>query len=105
LQLGDVRESAKVWLNDQYLGTLWSNPYQITIKNLKKGKNSLRIQVTNSGSNRIKAKEARGESWKIFYEINMVSLDYKPFDASTLDILKAGLLEDPLLTPLEISER
>jgi hypothetical protein len=43
LQLGDVRESAKVWLNDQYLGTLWSNPFQITIKNLKKGKNSLRI--------------------------------------------------------------
>ncbi len=40
-----------------------------------------------------------------FISINMVSLDYKPFDVSTLDILKAGLLEDPLLTPLDISER
>ena len=35
LKLGDVRESAKVWLNDQYLGILWSNPYQLTVDNLK----------------------------------------------------------------------
>ena len=104
LKLGDVRESAKVWLNNQYLRTLWSNPYQLKIKNLKKGKNILRIQVTNSGSNRIKAKEARGEEWKIFYNINVVGLDYQPFDASKLDVLDAGLLEAPLLTPLEIFE-
>tara|TARA_B100001173_G_scaffold311809_1_gene330309 strand:- start:1420 stop:4194 length:2775 start_codon:yes stop_codon:yes gene_type:complete len=104
LKLGDVRESAKVWLNDQYLGKLWSNPYQLTINDLKKRKNTLRIWVTNSGSNRIKAKEVRGEEWKIFYNINVVGLDYQPFDASKLDILKAGLLEEPLLTPLEISE-
>jgi hypothetical protein len=104
LKLGDVRESAKVWLNNQYLGTLWSNPYQLNIENLKKGKNILSIQVTNSGSNRIKAKEARGEEWKIFYNINVVGLDYQPFDASKLDVLDAGLLEAPLLTPLEIFE-
>ncbi|MBL6665524.1 MAG: glycoside hydrolase [Flavobacteriaceae bacterium] len=104
LELGDVRESAKVWLNDELLGTLWSNPYEMTIGNLKKVKNTLRIQVTNLGSNRIKAKEARGEPWKIFYDINMVSLDYNPFDASKLDVLKAGLLEEPLLTPLKTSE-
>ena len=60
--------------------------------------------MTNLGSNRIKAKEARGEPWKIFYDINMVSLDYNPFDASKLDVLKAGLLEEPLLTPLKTSE-
>lgn len=104
LELGEVRESAKVWLNDQYLGTLWSNPYQLTIKSLKKGKNTLRIQVTNLGSNRIKAKETRGEEWKIFYDINMVGLDYQPFDASKLDVLKAGLLNDPTLTPLEVNQ-
>lgn len=104
LKLGDVRESAKVWLNDQYLGTLWSNPYQLNIENLKKRGNTLRIQVTNLGANRIKAKEARGEEWKSFYNINMVGLDYKPFDTSKWELLGAGLLEDPILIPLEISE-
>ena len=104
LKLGDVRESAKVWLNDQYLGILWSNPYQLTVDNLKNGKNTLRICVTNTGSNRIKAKEARGEDWKIFYNINMVGLDYQPFDASKLDILDAGLLKEPILIPLKNSE-
>ena len=38
LELGDVRESAKIWLNDKFIGTLWSNPYQLNIKSLKKGK-------------------------------------------------------------------
>ena len=104
LELGEVRESAKIWLNDQYIGTLWSNRFQLTIKSLKKGKNTLRIQVTNLGANRIKAKEARGEEWKTFYNINMVGLDYQPFDTSKWEVLQAGLLEDPLLTPLEISQ-
>ena len=104
LELGDVRESAKIWINDKFVGTLWSNPYQLNIKNLKKGKNILRIQVTNSGANRIKAKEAGGEEWKTFYNINMVGLDYKPFETSKWEVLEAGLLEDPILIPLEISQ-
>ena len=104
LELGDVRESAKIWLNDKFIGTLWSNPYQLTIKSLKKGENCLRIQVTNLGANRIKAKEARGEEWKTFYNINMVGLDYQPFDTSKWELLEAGLLEDPKLIPLEISK-
>jgi hypothetical protein len=33
-----------------------------------------------------------------------VGLDYQPFDASKLDVMDAGLLEAPLLTPLEIFE-
>jgi hypothetical protein len=104
LELGDVRDSAKIWLNGKYLGTLWANPYQMVIQQLKKGKNTLSIAVTNVGSNRIKAKEARGEEWKIFYEINMVGLNYAPFDAAQLDVLDAGLLQEPILTPLEISK-
>jgi hypothetical protein len=104
LELGDVRESAKIWLNDQFIGTLWTNPYQLTIKSLKKGKNTLRIQVTNLGANRIKAKEASGQEWKTFYNINMVGLDYQPFDTSKWEVLESGLIEDPLLKPLEVCE-
>jgi len=104
LELGNVRESAKIWLNDKFIGTLWSNPYQLNIKSLKKGENTLRIQVTNTGANRIKAKEARREEWKTFYDINMVGLDYQPFDTSKWELMEAGLLEDPKLIPLEISK-
>ena len=102
LDLGDVRESAKVWINEEFVGTVWSNPYKIEIKHLKKGKNTLRIHVTNLGANRIKAKEARGEAWKIFNNINVVSLNYKSFDTSDWKFLPSGLLETPVLRELNL---
>jgi hypothetical protein len=82
LNLGDVRESARVWLNDQYLGTCWSIPYTLNTGALKSGKNKLTIQVTNLPANRIRALELSGEEWKIFHEINMVNKDYAKFDAT-----------------------
>jgi hypothetical protein len=102
IAIGRYSGKLKIWLNDKFIGTLWSNPYQLNIKTLKKGENTLRIQVTNLGSNRIKAKEAKGKEWKLFYDINMVGLDYKSFDASSLNILDSGLLENPVLIPIQV---
>ncbi|AYN66297.1 glycoside hydrolase [Euzebyella marina] len=102
LHLGDVRESAKVWLNEEYLGALWSNPFQIDIDTLKKGRNSIKIEVTNLPANRIRAKELRGEEWKIFHEINMVNKDYKEFDATKWQPMPSGLLNTPTLQPLQL---
>lgn len=101
LNLGDVRESAKVWLNDEFIGTAWSVPYQLTIGKLKPGKNTLKIEVTNLSANRIRAKELKGEEWKIFYEINMVDKDYKKFDATKWSPMPSGLLGPVTLTPLK----
>ena len=101
LNLGDVRESAKVWLNDEYIGTAWSVPYQLNLEKLKSGKNTLKIQVTNLSANRIRDKELKGEEWKIFYEINMVDKDYKKFDASKWSPMPSGLLGPVTLTPLK----
>ena len=100
LSLGEVRESAKVWLNDEYLGTAWFNPFQLKIKELKKGKNTLRIEVTNLAANRIRNLEQKGEEWKIFYEINMVNKDYEKFDATKWEPTPSGLLGPITLTPL-----
>jgi len=100
LDLGEVRESAKVWINEEYIGTAWFNPFQLKIKNLKKGKNTMRIEVTNLAANRIRNLEQRGEEWKIFYEINMVNKDYKKFDATIWDPTPSGLLSPITLTPL-----
>lgn len=101
LNLGDVRESAKVWLNDQFIGTAWSVPYNLNIGKLKPGKNTLKIQVTNLSANRIRDKELKGEEWKIFYEINMVDKDYKKFDATKWSPMPSGLLGPVTLTPLK----
>lgn len=66
LELGDVRESAKVWINEKFIGTAWSNPFQLRIDELKPGENSIRVEVTNLAANRIRNLEQRGKEWKIF---------------------------------------
>ncbi|MFG6687292.1 glycosyl hydrolase [Mariniflexile sp. HNIBRBA6329] len=104
LNLGDVRESAKVWLNGNYIGDLWSVPFSINLGQLKKGKNKLKVQVTNLAANRVRAKEMRGEEWKIFYEINMVDKDYKKFDATKWQPMPSGLLGPISITPLRETE-
>lgn len=101
LNLGDVRESAKVWLNHEFIGTAWSVPYKLNIGKLKPGKNTLKIQVTNLSANRIRDKELKGEEWKIFYEINMVDKDYKKFDATKWTPMPSGLLGPVTITPLK----
>lgn len=101
LNLGDVRESAKVWLNGTYIGTAWSNPFTINLGKLKKGTNKLTVQVTNLGANRVRDMELRGEEWKIFYEINMVDKDYNKFDATKWDPTPSGLLGPVSITPLK----
>ncbi|APZ46066.1 glycoside hydrolase [Polaribacter reichenbachii] len=101
LKLGDVRESAKVWINNKFVGTLWSNPFEINIGELKKGKNKLTLEVTNLAANRIRAKEMRGEEWKNFYEINMVNKDYQKFDATKWSPMPSGILGPVSITPLK----
>ncbi|MDW3651915.1 MAG: glycosyl hydrolase [Bacteroidia bacterium] len=54
LDLGEVKNIAEVIVNEQSLGILWKTPYSIDLKNtLKKGQNTLEIQVTNSWVNRL----------------------------------------------------
>lgn len=102
LDLGDVRESAKVWVNDEYVGCAWSNPYQLKVSHLKKGKNTIKIEVTNLPANRVRDMEKKGEEWKIFYEINIVNKDYKKFDASVWEPMPSGLLGPVKLVPLRV---
>lgn len=101
LNLGDVRESAKIWVNDKYIGTLWSNPFEIIIGRLVEGTNTITLEVTNLSANRIRAKEMRGEEWKNFYEINMVNKDYQKFDATLWNPMPSGLLGPISITPLK----
>lgn len=54
LDLGQVKNIAKVYLNGQDLGVIWTTPWEVEItKALKKGRNELKIEVTNLWANRL----------------------------------------------------
>jgi hypothetical protein len=54
LDLGDVKDLARVTLNGKDLGVLWKPPYQIDVGSaLKPGRNTLTVRVTNEWTNRI----------------------------------------------------
>lgn len=94
LDLGDVREAARVCLNGWDLGTRFMKPYVFAVPPgaLRAKGNVLDVEVTNTGSNRLRDLDRRGVAWKIFTDINMVSKDYKPLDASKYPFEAAGLL-------------
>ena len=54
LDLGGVRETAEVWLNDGTAGVAWMQPYHLDVTRLvRMGTNRLRIHVTNLLINRV----------------------------------------------------
>lgn len=62
LDLGDVRESARVWLNGSRVGTAWSVPFLVPLGGLlRAGRNVLEIEVTNLTANRFRAAARSGE--------------------------------------------
>jgi hypothetical protein len=106
LNLGDVRETARVRLHGEEIGIVWSLPFQIRLgRPLKPGRNVLELDVTNLAANRIRDMDRRKVDWKIMREINFVNINYKPFDASEWAIMPSGLLGPVTLTPLRPVKR
>jgi hypothetical protein len=92
LDLGDVRESARVRINGKDAGTLFAVPFRTDITELvKKGKNLLEIEVTNLPANRIAELDRRGVEWRKFNEINVVDLNYKKNTYDKWQPLPSGL--------------
>ena len=78
IDLGDVRESARVYINNKYVGCAWAVPYILNCKDaLNKGKNIIRIEVTNLPANRIAEMDRQGVKWRKMKEINVVDINYK----------------------------
>ena len=92
IDLGDVRESARVYINGQYIGCAWSVPYVLDCKNtLKKGVNTIRIEVTNLPANRIADLDRKGVKWRKMEEINVVDINYKKTLYDTWEPMPSGL--------------
>ena len=78
IDLGDVRESARVYINGQFIGCAWAVPFILDTKGaLRVGENELRIEVTNLPANRISELDRQGVLWRKMEEINVVDINYK----------------------------
>ena len=74
LDLGHVSDSARVTLNDQWLATLVSRPFQVTVTGLRPTENRLVVEVTNVAANRIRDLDIREVRWKEFHGYGMLNL-------------------------------
>lgn len=105
LKFDKLYESAKVIVNGQDAGIVWSIPFEINIgKYLKKGKNTIQIEVCNLMANRIKYMDENKIQWRNYHEINFVNIDYKPFDASNWKVQPSGLDGEIQLIPIHYSK-
>lgn len=105
LKFDKVYESATVIVNGKEAGIVWSNPFEISVgKYLKKGKNTIQIEVSNLMANRIRYMDKNKIEWRNYHEINFVNINYKPFDASNWNVQPSGLDGEIQLIPIHYSK-
>lgn len=105
LKFDKLYESARVIVNGQDAGIVWSLPFEINIgKYLKKGKNTVQIEVCNLMANRISDMDQKKIQWRNYHEINFVNINYKPFDASNWKVQPSGLDGEIQLIPIHYSK-
>jgi hypothetical protein len=101
LNLGKLCESARVRVNGQDAGIVWALPFTMKIgKYLKQGINTLELDVTNLPANRIRDLDKRGVKWRIFKDINFVSVFYKDIRFDSWPVSPSGLTDPVTITPL-----
>ena len=92
IELGDVRESARVYINGQFIGCAWSVPFVLDCRQaLKAGDNEIRIEVTNLPANRIADYDRRGVKWRKMEEINVVDINYRRTTYDQWEPVPSGL--------------
>lgn len=92
IDLGDVRESARVYINGKYIGCAWAVPFVLDCRDaLRPGKNEIRIEVTNLPANRIAWMDRNGVEWRKFKDINIVDINYKKTNYSNWAPVPSGL--------------
>lgn len=102
LNLGDVRESARVSVNGKPAGVLFSVPFEVAIGHLlRDGTNTLEIEVTNLPANRIADYDRRNVNWRIFEEINFVSITYENTRFDKWNPVPSGLLGPVVIKEME----
>jgi hypothetical protein len=93
LDAGKVHDSAEVFVNGNRVGCVWTTPFQLDIsRHLRKGANTLRLDVVNKAQNRIIDMHRRGVDWqKCNLEVNDETGSGR-LKIDTLSPLVSGLL-------------
>ncbi len=99
LDLGRVCESARVRLNGQTQGTVFTAPFRVAFPDLRPRANVLEVEVTNTSANRIRDLDVRHVPWKIFHSPNVMSVVSGSFDASHWPLAASGLIGPVALDP------
>ncbi len=95
IDLGEVRESARVYINGRLIGCAWSVPFELDCRGaLRVGDNEIRIEVTNLPANRIADLDRRGVKWRKMEEINVVDINYRRTTYDTWEPMPSGLASD-----------
>ncbi len=106
LDLGQVHETAEVFLNGKKISVLIGPTFQVVIPSSElKQTNKLEIIVANLMANRIAYMDKNNIPWKIFYNTNMPARRRENvknglFDASAWKTLPSGLIGPVTLTPV-----
>ena len=102
IDLGDVRESARVIINGKMAGCAWAVPFVLECDGLfHEGRNVISIEVTNLPANRISWMDRRRIPWRKFHEINLVDIHYNHTTYEGWDPVPSGLASGVRLIPLE----
>lgn len=101
LDLGDVRESARVRINGKDVATLWAVPFRTMVgEYLHNGNNKIEVEVTNLPANRISEMDRNGEEWRIFKDANIARLGGYKGDFSSWGPVASGLNGEVRLIPV-----
>lgn len=93
LELGDVREWARVVLNGREVATLFAVPFACDLTPYAtQGENHLEIYVANLAANRIAEMDRRQTPWRCMKEINVVDLNYQRTTYAQWPPVESGLL-------------
>ena len=91
LSFPNVRDIAHVWINGKDCGIAWTAPYEVEITGaLKKGKNTIEIEVVNTWHNALQGLDAG----KAPYDGIWTNAKYRTKGDG---LLPAGLLEPPII--------
>ena len=100
IDLGDVRETARLRINNHKVATLFAVPYRADITPyLRQGTNTVEVEVTNLGANRIARMDRDKVEWRKFEEINVVDLNYKNTRYDRWAPVPSGLCSEVRIIP------
>lgn len=103
IDLGDVRESAHVYVNGKDAGVAFAVPFRLNVTGLLKvGANTIDIEVTGLAANYVAEMDRRGIKWRNFKNANIANLKGGSVSYyGDWDVMPCGLNSKVQLVPMK----